>query len=1235
MTYREAGMREWRRVFLFVVSHPLRIFAVATPSGLCIALITIWCSSGRAQEQTPAPVKSNSSSQVTASDFTPVTHKIVEKDIEAGGTHASNLTLKQGHFIEFEIECWGTDIKFVIYDLTGAAVSRTECYRTGSTRISLVAQVSTVYRFELSTESVGSQIGHYRLRVRQLRRASTDDSSRMAAEISFVEAERLRVGLLKGTGDEAIKKYEEARTRWLAIGDKYNAIYATMNAGVVYQSLRRFDQALVSYETTFKLSRGLRDGRIESDVLNHIAYLHAEVGNPRDALGNARRALTLSLRTGNHKGQAQAHHTIGDVYYNLGDMSKALSHHQKALQIWQQLRNYQGQVNVLVSFGYAYTETSNIPAALDSYNNALSISRAANDDHSQAIALRALANLQTKLGENQEAFKLFFQALNLLSPLEDQYLEAIILGGLAYTYEYVGEWQLALEYYGRALAIFKRIGHKWGEAEAEMPIGEVYYLQGEYQAAIKHYEQAVTLFRELNIPRWEGMTIRNMGLVYAALGDEVKALECYRQALGLIRAGQDQRHEAYTLNYMGQIFEGRGKKQEALAYYNRALHLSRIAADPAGESLTLYNVAHAERDRGNLRQARAHIESALQIAESLRTKVTSQKLRAAYFASTRQHYDLYIDILMRLHEERPGEGFDVAAFNMSERARARSLLESLREAKVDIREGVPVELLERERALEQLLRTKSDRHAQLLGGKQQSEAEVVAKEIDQIIAQHDEVEALIKASSPHFASLSQPQPLSLHDIQQRLLDDDTLLLEYALGDDKSYLWAVTRTEIQSFELPGRDEIENAARSFYSLLKSIQPVPGETFEQRQARASEAARQLPANTSSLSELLLGRVGSKLNTKRLLIVPDGALQYIPFQALILPASASMSRQAGDSAPAGPQYLIYNHEIINEPSASTLALLINETANRQPAPKSVAVLADAVFEIDDPRIRSENERGGGALPDRFEASELHQAFRDAGSESAGGQIPRLLASRDEASAIIALTPAGTALNALGFEANRATATSSELSKYRIVHFATHAILNNQSPDLSGIVLSLFDQRAKPQDGFLRLHDIYNLHLSADLVVLSACNTALGRDVRGEGLVGLTRGFMHAGASSVVASLWKVDDDATAELMKNLYTFMLQEGLSPSDALRHAQLEMLKRRQWREPYYWAAFVIQGRYDNKLKIDNNNSHTERLIGPALAVLLLSLLGGGVVFQRRKRKKLLIQVDKCSVQENND
>lgn len=192
-----------------------------------------------------------------------------------------------------------------------------------------------------------------------------------------------------------------------------------------------------------------------------------------------------------------------------------------------------------------------------------------------------------------------------------------------------------------------------------------------------------------------------------------------------------------------------------------------------------------------------------------------------------------------------------------------------------------------------------------------------------------------------------------------------------------------------------------------------------------------------------------------------------------------------------------------------------------------------------------------------------------------------RLALSRREAEQITSLASDGTPLKALDFAANRMTAISKELGEYRILHFATHSLLNNQHPELSGIVLSLVDEKGHGQDGFLRLYEIYNLKLNADMVVLSACQTALGKEVKGEGLVGLTRGFMYAGVPRVVASLWKVSDKATSELMKRFYQQMLKGGMRPSAALRAAQVSMFQERPWRPAYYWAGFVLQGEWQEQ------------------------------------------------------
>jgi CHAT domain-containing protein len=467
------------------------------------------------------------------------------------------------------------------------------------------------------------------------------------------------------------------------------------------------------------------------------------------------------------------------------------------------------------------------------------------------------------------------------------------------------------------------------------------------------------------------------------------------------------------------------------------------------------------------------------------------------------------------------------------------------------------------------------------------QAAALAKDVESVSTDYEQVLAEIRESDPHYAALTQSVPLSLPALQKEILDPDTLLLEYSLGEQRSYLWAITRAEITGYELPGRAEIENQARDLYGLLTSRNRlIKFEKPEERQARIAKADDEYLQAAGRLSQLLLGPLGNKITGKRLLIVSDGALQYLPFAALPSPeASAVTPKKAIARVSYRP--LIVDHEVTNLPSAAILDVLRREVKNRKPAPKSLAVLADPVFSKTDERVRAalpvrpgdrtarshEAVRGGNALD-----SDLVRAARDFDENGEMG-IERLPSTRKEAEAILGLVPKADQFEALDFQANRSAATSSGLSQYRIVHFATHGLLNPTHPGLSGLILSLVDRKGNDQNGFLATHEVFDLNLPADLVVLSGCRTGLGKEMKGEGMLGLTRGFMYAGAARVAVSLWDVNDKSTAELMGKFYGEMFgKKKLSPAAAMRNAQIAMWKSRGLNAPYYWAAFVLQGEY---------------------------------------------------------
>jgi CHAT domain-containing protein len=315
-----------------------------------------------------------------------------------------------------------------------------------------------------------------------------------------------------------------------------------------------------------------------------------------------------------------------------------------------------------------------------------------------------------------------------------------------------------------------------------------------------------------------------------------------------------------------------------------------------------------------------------------------------------------------------------------------------------------------------------------------------------------------------------------------------------------------------------------------------------------------------------------------KRIIIVADGPLQYVPFGALPVPSDAN-AKAAASGQPLVP--LIANYEVVYEPSASVLALIRRDP--RRTAPKTVAVIADPVFSNRDERVQVGTNGDKPVNSVSQEDMRYLKVFRDAGDiGSVGGSLRliRLTHSREEAEAIVAVAAPGSSSLALDFDASRTKALSEELKQFKIVHLATHGILDSANPQLSGLVFSLVDKEGKPARGFLRLGDIYNLNLPAELVVLSACQTAIGQEVKSEGLNGLTRGFMYAGAARVVASLWKVDDAATAELMKRFYTYMLDKKMPASEALRRAQLDISTlKEEWRPSFYWAGFVLQGEWN--------------------------------------------------------
>lgn len=1060
----------------------------------------------------------------------------------------------------------------------------------------------------------------------QVRGATTEDFRDSVASRAMAEAERLRAVWEEASLRKAIEKYLEAWTIWRAAGRLHKATSALVGAAEVHLTLSEYSQSLRYYTKAEEESRRAGDLPGELESISHIGRLYSYLGDHNRAQKYLDRALdyySRQRRTDQSPQVARAHARtlshIGEFYYSKGELVKAAQYFEQALGLWTEVGDTRGEARARLFTGYVKATSGERDEALNQFQRALSLSRALADRSGEAQALTAMGSIHSLKGEEQSALNLHLEARRIFHAIGDDHNEATTLNGVGQAYEDLNEKQIALDNYQQALKLSQAGGSRDLASVTVYQIAHVYRSLGDIEQALKHYEWCISLSRAAKKRRMEAYALNDMAAIYDSQGKKRKSLDQYYKILSLYRSVGDRRGQSITLNSIGDLFSSLGDEKRSLSFYQRALQPAQESGDREMEIATLYNVARAARQCGDTADAVKHVKRSVELVEALRTNVNSPQLRTSYFASVHKHYELYIDLLMQLEREQPGQGFAVAALRASEGARARSLLEILAEAGTDIRRGIEASLLERERALQQQLLTKAQQQMELSSsGQTHAEADQVALEIRQLTTEYQAVQARMREQSPRYNTLTQPRQLSLDEIQAALGDENSILLEYALGEERSYLWAVTSHSFDSYELPARATLEESAREVYNLLTVRQTVEAENDAGYGARVETADRQYRERALNLSRMLLGPVAGRLGGKKLLIVTEGALQYIPLDALPAPLEQSAGNSRDDSSPAlhDETLIVSRNEVVTLPSISTLIGIRRERTRESLSGKVVSILADPVFSKRDSRL---HDAGGlrtsaesADTDDRATRSALRN-FRDSGGET---NIPRLRHAAKEAEAIIAAAPRGAWMLATGFDAHRETAMSDVVGQSRIVHFATHGLVNSEHPELSGIILSMINERGEQKNGFLQLHDIYNLNLSADLVVLSACDTGLGKNIKGEGLVGLTRGFMYAGSKGVIASLWKVDDRATAELMGYFYKALLQEGLPPAAALRSAKQAMRRHKTFAAPYYWAAFQLQGEFAGRIEVGSG-------VWPVTAaVLVLTLIVAsfclGVLIVRRVR-----------------
>ncbi|HEX4959634.1 MAG TPA: CHAT domain-containing protein [Thermoanaerobaculia bacterium] len=774
------------------------------------------------------------------------------------------------------------------------------------------------------------------------------------------------------------------------------------------------------FQEAARLAGEVKDSLREADAWNQLGDLQCREDHWAEGGGSYTRALRIYDSLGQRVQLPGMLTKMAPALHNAGDSKAAIAAYERCIGFLHDLGRLKDEAHARRGLGGVQLDTGKIDQAVTNLQEAARLYHQQGDTPDEAQTLLSCGRAYSKMGELDQALIAQNQALEEFSKGKDLFWAAMALSYLGDTFREAGFYDQAVPYYRRALSIFRCLGFGGNEAGTFNQLGLAYQQLKKFKDAKDAFQSALKIFQHQHMASQEANSWINLGSVDIALGSIPQAIESIQRALDINR--QQKRLDT-----------------EASAYFQ---------------------LAWAERRRNSPAAARANAARAIKALESLRSANQEPVVRAQLLIPWQWLYELQVELLMDQHRLKRTAGHDIEAFDASEHARARMLLESLGE-------------------------------------------------------------------------LSAPQPLSLREIQRQVVDQDTVLLEYFLGKERSYLWVVTPQEYSSFELPGRDQIEPLARKVYELL---------THSHHRQDQPEAVRQARA----LSQMLLGPVALRLGNKRLLIVVPPELQYVPFAALPDLVAAKTEEPDGGR---WPRPLIVSHEIVSAPSASVIAVLRDQRdqrAGRPEPPNLLALVADPIYEL----------KGNKPLADRF---------------------PSLPSSRKEADAIARLAGAEGVLKLYGFDANR-DRVMDQLGTYRILHFSVHGEPSRTHPDQSSLVLSAFEPGGKRRDPFLRAGDIQELDLPADLAVLSACGTGLGKEIRGEGLVGLTQAFFTAGTSSVVVSLWNVDNTATTKLMPLFYFSLLKSGMHSAAALRQAQIRMWRHRQWNAPYYWAGFIEQGEW---------------------------------------------------------
>jgi CHAT domain-containing protein len=820
-------------------------------------------------------------------------------------------------------------------------------------------------------------------------------------------------------------------------------------------------------------------------------------------------AAALWSQTGDAPQEALALLDIGRERQFHGELRESIESLRRAEPRAEAAGDAQLQAKILGTLGLDLSFLGD-SAAFATFERSAALAREAGDPQQESAALHGEAYSRWSNGAYQEALELDRKSLAIARTLEDHELQAWALWGLGLSDVSLGELERAVDEFGESLDLWRGLKDPSGESLTLQDLGFAYWLLGRGEQALDVNRQALAVARRLGNPQGEALALNNIGLAETDLGDPGSAVRTLEESVSLWRRIGSRHGEAIALRNLGHALARAGRVTEGLSRERESLAAARAGGDRAGEANALASLAQMEGMTGDLDAAKGDIASALAIVESQRGGLAEARLRSSFLSARQDYYATALEILLRLHERNPDAGHALEAFAISEHGRARALADGIAEARLDLSRELPPDMRQRERdlaaELERLqgaLRAAPDRE------RAERELRRAEEEWDGLIAE-------MRRRVPRYAALRFPAPISAADARA-LLDPETALVSYALSLDPPVAFVVTRSDLVTKRLPvSKEDLQERVEDYVGLI-----------------AKDPSGRWDALGGRLHEELVApwRAVLPAGIRRIVIVPDGVLHSLPFEALGRPGTDR-------------RLLVDDFAISYAPSATVLAEL-------EAAPDAVPPGSTSVLALADPPIAPQLLRSGSVEGERFDLSPLPDAAREAAAVARFGDRESELD--------------------VGARASESRIKGRPLERFRILHFATHALLSRRAPSRSALLLA----GEGGHDGLLTAREIYRLNLRADLVGLSGCQTARGRILAGEGVQSLAQAFFHAGARSVVASLWDVSDRRTADLMAGFYAHLAQ-GETKAVALQSAKRDLLRRDPRLAPRYWASFVLIG-----------------------------------------------------------